>query len=99
MLNIDYSTPRKFLMSLGLTLILFSFLVFFGTGYFIMDRMDMLSNVASINITVINNLYSQVYSQHLASIVNYFEKLYRALFITGSLSFLLGIILWIKYKK
>ncbi|MDD5133497.1 MAG: hypothetical protein PHD81_04685 [Candidatus Nanoarchaeia archaeon] len=43
MLNINYDNPRKFLMSLGLTLILFSFLIQIGTDYFLENRLDKIS--------------------------------------------------------
>jgi len=40
MLNIDYSNKRKFLMSLGITLIFFGFLLYFGTAIFVVERTE-----------------------------------------------------------
>jgi len=40
MLNIDYSTKRKFVLSLGITMIFLGVLLYFSTNLFMAERID-----------------------------------------------------------
>ena len=98
MLNIDYSTPRKFLISFGVTICLLGFIIFFGAGMFMGERLDSLKGAIIENNSLVMDLYNQTYPNIFKTLtmINYFSVI---LVILGAICFLIGIYAWGKENK
>lgn len=100
MLNIDYSTPRKFLMSLGLTLVILSFIIIFSLTLISIERLDKVMEISSqcqsLGQEMINQ-YTQAL-EHLIEIGYFVLTLSKGLIVLGSILFFIGLIIWRKNK-
>ncbi len=108
MLNIDYSTPRKFLMSSGITCIFLGFLLIFGATVFLFERVDkgIEQTITLIDlgygagkevieeITIISDI-----SQTVVDLTNKCYTIAFSLIGIGGIFFLVGVLMWIKGKK
>jgi|GEM_PF-6828950 len=94
MLDMDYSSCRKFLISLGLNLIFISFSIITFILTFSSDRFDKLAEISKLNDTGITNAYISAYS-NLPSAINIILISSIICLILGLILFFIGITQWI----
>ena len=101
MLNIDYSDKRKFLMSLGITMIFIGALFYFGTMVFIVERTE--NALKSVIVENLENPEVQAYNQGLGIIYSTIMKgavvpvvISAFLVILGFIFLLWGVEIWRK---
>lgn len=98
MLNIDYNTPRKFMMSFGLALIVVGFIVFFSAGIFMTERVDKLGEVMQENNSDVMNLYDQTHPNIISTLIT--VNILSMIFIfSGILILLIGILIWVREEN
>lgn len=98
MLNVDYDTPRKFMMSFGLALIVVGFIVFFSAGIFMTERVDKLGEVIRENNSDVMNLYDQTHPNIISTLIT--VNILSMIFIfSGIFLLLIGILTWAKEEN
>ena len=95
MLNINYENPRKFLMSLGITMIFFAGLLFFGSMVVYVERFDIAGNILALsqNETLAND-YVKGLSESSDTILPFMFKVEGVLFFIGLGLLIAGIVIW-----
>jgi len=94
MLNINYSSLRKFLISLGINLMFYGFLIYYSAEIFIVGRLDQLVNFISIsNDDVIKNFIETNYKiiDGARTVITVGERCV----IVGAVLLIAGLSLWI----
>jgi hypothetical protein len=99
MLNIDYSSPRKFLMSLGLTLIFSGYIIVFLSGIFSVEQIRNTDNFLSTtkNVNEVNYVYTK--DKLILDGAGSAGKVGFLSVSAGILLLSIGTIIWIKTKK